>query len=101
MEKDRDCVQVEGKRREEDEMTVLLRILGYFWLAFSGVAVSIVYGFIWIVEGRHSIASTFLSGGALGSIGLGVMAMPGVALVALGIWMDRPRRARSRHETSA
>ena len=82
-------------------MTVLLRILGYFWLAFSGVAVSIMYGFIWIVEGHHSVASTFLSGGALGSIGLGVMAMPGVALVALGIWMDRPRRARSRHETSA
>ena len=49
-EKDSENAKWREKRREEDEMTVLLRILGHFWLAFSGVAISIIYGFIWIVE---------------------------------------------------
>ena len=75
-------------------MTILLKILDYSWLVLSAAVYLILYGFIWIVEGHHAVVSTFLSGGALGSIGLGVMAMPGVALVALGIWMDWPRRAR-------
>ena len=75
-------------------MTILLKILGYSWLVLSAAVYLILYGFISIVEGHHAVVSTFLSGGALGSIGLGVMAMPGVALVALGIWMDWPRRAR-------
>jgi hypothetical protein len=64
-------------------MTILLKILGFSWLVLSAAVYLILYGFIWIVEGHHAVVSYFLSGGALGSIGLGVMAMPGVALVAL------------------
>ena len=84
------------KEREQGEeaMTILLKILGYSWLVLSAAAALIVYGFIWMVEGHRAVASTFLGGGAFSFIGLGVMVMPGVALVALGIWMDRPRRAR-------
>ena len=75
-------------------MTILLKILGYSWLVLSAAATLIVYGFIWMVEGHRVVASTFLGGGAFSSIGLSVMVLPGVALIALGIWMDRPRRAR-------
>ena len=75
-------------------MTIALKILGYSWLVLSAAVSLILYGFIWIVEGHRAVASTFLGGGAFSSIGLGIMVMPGVALIALGIWMDRPRRAR-------
>ena len=75
-------------------MTILLKILGYSWLVLSAGATLIVYGFIWILEGHRAVASTFLGGGAFSSIGLGVIVLPGVALIALGIWIDRPRRAR-------
>jgi len=37
----------------------------------------------------------------LGATGLDVVVMSGVALVALAIWMDRPRRARWRQEAAA
>ena len=75
-------------------MTIVLKILGYSWLVLSAAVSLILYGFIWIVEGHRAVASTFLGGGAFSSIGLGIIVMPGVTLIALGIWMDRPRRAR-------
>jgi len=75
-------------------MAILLKILGYSWLVLSVTATLIVYGFIWMLEGHRAVASTFLGGGAFSSIGLGVIVLLGVALIALGIWMDRPRRAR-------
>ena len=75
-------------------MAILLKILGYSWLVLCAAAILIVYGFIWMVEGHRAVASTFLGGGAFSSIGLGFIVLPGAALVALGIWMDRPRRAR-------
>jgi hypothetical protein len=75
-------------------MTILLKILGYSWLVLSAAVSLIVYGFIWMLEGHRAVASTFLGGGAFSSIGVGVMVLPGVALIAMGLWMDRPRRAR-------
>ena len=75
-------------------MTIFLKILGYSWLVLSAAATLIVYGFIWMLEGHRAVASTFLGGGAFSSIGLAVIVLPGVALIALGIWIDRPRRAR-------
>ena len=75
-------------------MTILLKILGYSWLVLSAAAY-LDRVRVHLDAGRTPRGCFyFLGGGAFSSIGLGVIVLPGVALIALGIWMDRPRRAR-------
>jgi hypothetical protein len=69
---------------------------GYAWLALLAIAILSMYGFVWVTEGHRAVASTFLDGGPLGLIGLGVLLTPGITFIALAVWMDRPRRRANR-----